>query len=151
MGRFVLNNDPEINADLTRCLTASMYAGMANSILPKLDADIAKQRAIMAAAQTELERLTALREYAARYEGDETDSNVEAEARRSLASRIEELLFEVGPLESSEIYNQLSSRGIETTQNSVNTTVSRMKVKTSITNEEGKWDLTLRRRKQLSR
>jgi hypothetical protein len=123
---------------------------MVDSTLTRIDADIAKEKQTIAAAEARLAKLQAAREVLAQYEGSNIE-DAEDDKRVSLGSRIESVLVESGPTEPSEILRQLNEAGVGTTYNSVSTTLGRLKTKEFIWNEGGKWDLTTRRRKTLTR
>jgi hypothetical protein len=123
---------------------------MVDSTLTRIDADIAKEKQTIAAAEARLAKLQAAREVLAQYEGSNIE-DAEDDKRVSLGSRIESVLVESGPTEPSGILRQLNEAGVGTTYNSVSTTLGRLKTKEFIWNEGGKWDLTTRRRKTLTR
>jgi len=69
-----------------------------------------------------------------------------------LADKIEMAIMGAGePLEANEVFGRLVKSGHETTQATVNTTLSRMKVAERVVNDGGKWDVTAKRRRALSK
>jgi hypothetical protein len=125
---------------------------MTSAILKQIDADIAAEEAsiksALAASNTKIAKLRAAREVVSGY-GDIQQDESEGIARISLADKIENVILDRGPSDAGSIYSALEAAGHSTTANAVSTTLSRMKGVDRMTNENGQWDFTARRRKAL--
>jgi len=116
---------------------------MANDMLKRIDSQIAFH-------EEELRKLRSAREVIVGLNADDGGDG-EAEGPTRLTDSIEQILLDRGPMEASAIHEEAMGLGYESTRNTVNTTLSRLKTKDRVESDGGLWNLTARRRRQLSK
>jgi hypothetical protein len=123
-----------------------------NARIAAAEAEITAVTKQLEAAQERLRRLQITRDVLGEEEVDEDNDDVGETRRVWLADKIEMAIMGAGePLEANEVFGRLVNSGHETTQATVNTTLSRMKVAERVVNDGGKWDVTAKRRRALSK
>jgi hypothetical protein len=115
-----------------------------NNTLRKIDEQISYH-------QEELRKLQAAREVIVALGDEDGGSDGEETQPVKLTDMIENIILHGGPMASAVILEQTEQRGHEATRGTVYTTLSRMKANDRLLNDDGKWDLTAKRRRQLSK
>lgn len=105
----------------------------------------------LVAARDRLSRLQQAKAILSGHPAQISERRDEPPAKIRLADRIEMVLLEYGPLSASEVYDRISASGHQTSINTVGNYLSTLKRESHTASEEGKWNLTKSRRRQLEK
>ena len=131
---------------------------MSGDLISQLERDIKEQRAIAVQATARLEKLEAALEVLKGYQPKAafphrviTQDADEPSGRLSIADMVEAILLTNDSMRSTDIFEAITAKGRETTQNTITTTLTRMRHDDKIENMDGSWSLTIKRRRALGR